>query len=59
MTVDPKSLLRAPVVCPKCRWKGPVMACEPDNKGELHCPNCTSLLLVTFENGVIETRLKD
>lgn len=59
MNKSSTSILLQPVNCPKCGWRGPVVGCEPDDEGELHCPNCTSLLVVTVneETSEVQTRL--
>ena len=33
--------------CPKCTWKGIVGDTEPDKAGELTCPECGAIIVVT------------
>lgn len=42
------SILAHPMRCPKCSWRGPVGACEPDvdGDGSLGCPQCETVVVL-------------
>lgn len=54
MPYDPStSVLAQKLACPECPWIGVVKDCEPDDDGELCCPQCDVVLTVKI-HGVDE-----
>lgn len=50
-TLMPKKIIEILMTCPKCKWFGPVIACDCDDdypevedEGRLRCPKCGSLV---------------
>lgn len=45
----PTTITAVPASCSDCSWLGTVGECEPNEDGELTCPQCRELLVVKLE----------
>lgn len=44
-----ESITATPAVCGHCPWQGTVGACEPNDDGELTCPQCGQIIVIRLQ----------